>query len=260
MKIRSVCVMLALLGMPMFASAEMLTVSVTNNQPDGGFTFSPPWVAFHDGTFDAFNSGSAASAGIKAIAELADAGPLGAEFTGSGASGVTGMVTSPTAPPPIIPGEMGTLMIDVPSTMTNRYFSFASMLVPSNDLFLGNDDAMGYEVFDAAGNFNGPLTIMVYSQDLWDSGTEVNDIGFGAAFIVGNDPMQGTPENGVVTPLFEVSGIDTYLASIVGQETPIGTLTDGLGTGELVATFTITPEPASLALLGIGGLALIRRR
>jgi hypothetical protein len=150
--------------------------------------------------------------------------------------------------------------LDIGDPMVNRYFSFASMLVPSNDFFLGNDDPMAYELFDAGGNFLGPLTIDVYSDDAWDAGTEVNDLTDGPAFIVGQDATMGTPEGGVVTPLFDVAGVDDYLAAIVGMETPIGTLTDGLSRGELVATFTITPEPGSLALMGVGLVLVLRRR
>ncbi len=259
MRLRLYSLMLALLVLPLAAATgETVTVDVTNMQPDGGFTFSPPWVAFHDGTFDAFDSGSAASAAVEAVAELGDGSLLTADL---GASGVAGMATSPDAPPPIIPGETGSLMLDIGDATVNRYFSFASMLVPSNDFFLGNDDPMAYEVFDASGNFLGPLTIQVYSDDAWDAGTEVNDITFGPAFIVGQDATAGTSEDGVVTPLFDVAGVDDYLASIVGMETPIGTLTDGLMPGELVATINITPEPGSLALVVVGmALAVTRRR
>jgi len=247
--------------LPFTAAAENVTIHVTNNQPDGGFTFSPFWVAFHDGAFDAFDSGSAASPGIEAVAELADPGPISSEFAASGASGVDGVVVSPNDPPPFTPGESGSMMLDVGDATVHRYFSFAAMLVPSNDFFFGNGDPMGYEVFDASGNFLGPITIELYSNDAWDAGTEVNDLSDGPAFIVGQDATMGTPEDGVITPLFDVPGVDTYLASIVGMETPIGTLTDPLDRGELVATIQIVPEPGTLALAAVGlGLALKRRR
>ena len=254
-------VLLALAIMPLAAvSAADVTIQVTNNQPTGGFTFSPFWVAFHDGTFDSFNSGMAASPGIENLAELADATMLNAEFASSGASGVTGLVVSPDAIPPFTPGESGSMMMDVGDAMMHRYFSFGAMLVPSNDFFFGNDDPMGYEIFDAGGNFLGPITIQLYSDDAWDAGTEVNDLMNGPAFIVGQDAHAGATEGGVVTPLFSVPGVDAYLAAIVGMETPIGILTDGLDRGELVATIQIIPEPGSLALLAIGLVSVFGRR
>lgn len=261
MKRYSIAMSLVLAIMPLAAAtAADLTIQVTNNQPTGGFTFSPLWVALHDGTFDAFNSGAAASPGIEALAELANPTLLNGEFASNGASGVTGVVVSPNDPPPFTPGETGSMMLSVGDTMTNRYFSFGAMLVPSNDFFLGNDNPMAYQIFDAGGNFLGPITIQIFSDDAWDAGTEVNDLMNGPAFIVGQDATMGATEGGVVTPLFSVPGVQGYLASIVGMETPIGTLTDGLMPGELVATIRIVPEPGSLALLVIGLASVFARR
>ncbi|HRX87100.1 MAG TPA: spondin domain-containing protein [Phycisphaerae bacterium] len=260
MTLRTCSVLLSLAAAPLAVAAPNVMVRITNNQPTGGFTFSPLWVAFHDGTFDSFDSGSAASPGIENVAELANATMLSSEFSGSGASGVQTVIASPGGPPPFTPGEMGSGMVDVMDATTNRYFSFASMLVPSNDFFLGNDDPTAYEIFDAGGNFLGPITIQVFSNDAWDAGTEVNDINNGAAFIDGSDATLGATEGGVIEPLFSVAGNTTYLASIVGQQTPIGTLTDGLAQGELVATIQIVPEPTTLAFLGVAGLAVVRRR
>ena len=36
-----------------------------------------------------------------------------------------------------------------------------------------------------SGNFLGPLTIQIFGLNVWDAGTEVNNIAFGAAFIAG---------------------------------------------------------------------------
>ena len=50
------------------------------------------------------------------------------------------------------PGAEGSLVLSLDPT-DNRYLSFLSMVVPSNDAFIGNDDATGIELFDAMGNF-----------------------------------------------------------------------------------------------------------
>jgi len=257
MNLRVCAVALALVAIPVVEAAEV-SVTVTNNQPAGGFSFTPLWVGFHDGLFDGFDAGSPASAALEAVAELGDATALSAAFAGSG---VDDVVFSPDGPPPFTPGQSNSLMLDIGDATMNRYFSFAAMLIPSNDLFLGNDGPMAYEVFDAAGNFQGPITIEVYSDDAWDAGTEVNDIADGSAFVMGQDATLGTPEDGVVTSLFDVAGIDGYLASIVGVETPLGPITDPLGAGELIATIQIVPEPGTLAALGMGAvLTAVRRR
>jgi hypothetical protein len=238
------------------AGSGLITVSVTNSQPMGGFTFSPPWLAFHDGSFDGFDAGSAASLGIEGIAELGAVADITTEF---GMSGISAQLDSPGAPLPFTPGSTNSLQFALDPS-TNRYFSFGAMLVPSNDFFLGNDNPTAYEVFDSSGNFVGPLTIEVYSDDAWDAGTEVNDLAFGPAFIAGQDATQGASEGGVVRSLYSVPGIGTFLDSIVGMETPIGTLTDGLSEGELIATITIVPEPAGLALLALGAIGVVTRR
>lgn len=261
MKLNSVLTALVLLALPLSAAmAEEVMIEVANVHP-GVFAFSPPWIAFHDGTFDAFDSGVAASPGIEAIAELGDFSVLSGEFAASGASGVDGAVMSPDPPPPFLPGEVGSMMFDVGDASMHCYFSFGAMLVPSNDFFIGNDDPMAYEVFDAGGNFLGPVVIPVYAGDAWDAGTEVNDVTFGAAFLVGQDATEGaTEDGGVVLPLFDSPNVDAYLASMVGLDTPIGTITDALAPGDMVATITIVPEPGCLALAMMGVVLAVSRR
>ncbi len=261
MKLARTCLALAAIAaLPLTASATDITVEVTNNQPAGGFSFTPVWHAVHDGTFDAFDAGSAASPGIELIAELGDPSVLDSEFVSSGASGVSGVLFSPSGPPPFTPGQSNSTTFDVGDATVNRYFSFASMVIPSNDLFIGNDDPMLIELFDAGGSFQGPLTLEIYGSMIWDAGTEVNDIMDGPAFVVGQDGAAGTDEGGVVHNFFGSEGADAYMASIVGIETPAYTLTDGLEREELLATVTITPEPTSLATFALAGLVLTRLR
>ncbi len=242
------------------ASAENVLVTVENNQPMGGFSFTPLWHGFHDGSFDAFDAGSAASAGLELIAELGDPSALDGEFAAAVPSGVSSVLFSPSGPPPFTPGQVNSALLNVGDATVNRYFSFAAMVIPSNDLFIGNDDPMGYEVFDAGGNFNGPLTIEVYGRDVWDAGTEVNDASDGPAFVVGQDGTLGTAEGGVVHAFFGSPGAADYLNSLNGIETPAYTVTDLLTEGELLATITITPEPTSFTGLALMGLLATRLR
>lgn len=73
------------------------------------------------------------------------------------------------------PGETETFTVTLEGTPEeNRYFSFASMLFPTNDGFIGNDDPQAIEIFDESGNFVG-ADFVVTSEDAWDAGTEVND-------------------------------------------------------------------------------------
>ena len=71
-------------------------------------------------------------------------------------------------------GEIATTVItlDDNNASLNRFFSYAGMLFPTNDGFIGNDDPL--EVFDAAGNFLG-ADFIISGNEVWDAGTEVND-------------------------------------------------------------------------------------
>jgi hypothetical protein len=243
------------------AMAQTVQVRVENLAPDGGFSFSPVWLGFHDGSFDMFDAGTQARDldGIQQIAELADAGPLSTRFGMEQPMGVGGLVASGVGAPPFEPGEAASMMFDVGDTTENRFLSYASMVVPSNDLFFGNDDAL--EVFDVAGNFNGPFTIEVYGRDVWDAGTELNDILDGPAFIEGADATAGTPEFEDVALFFSRPGADGYLASIVGQRTATGeTITSPIARGELLARITVVPAPGVASLGLVAGLGLAGRR
>jgi len=63
-----------------------------------------------------------------------------------------------------------------------QYFSYASMILPSNDQFIGNGNPFAFTLFDAAGNYLGDQTIGVFGTDAYDAGTEQN-ITDGAPFV-----------------------------------------------------------------------------
>ena len=134
-----------------------------------------------------------------------------------------------------------------------RYFSFASMLIPSNDAFIGNGNPPAFELFDAAGNFNGPLTIDITGGFIYDSGTELND-GLGAA---------SSANGGVATDTTDFVTQGPDLSNFFGTGTAAGT-TIGSGPANPLARITINvvPEPTNFSLLGMAGLGLLgfRRR
>lgn len=244
------------------STPDDLKITVTN-EGASDFTLTPVWFAFQNGGFDSFDVGSAASGSIEAIAEDGIVDGLVADFTASGQPGNRqGVVGAPGgfgAAPVIEPGETGTAFITPINTVAYQYFSFASMVIPSNDTFLGNDDPLEFQVFDAAGNINDPsgtFTIQVLASDLLDSGTEDND-GLGAAF--STTPGDATDTIG---GLIDAAG---DLSEFIGTGTPSGLTINDLYTGsEVVATITITrvPEPAAAALAGLGLIVggLRRRR
>jgi len=158
------------------ASALTLEVSITNNSQTDGLFLTPVLSIFHDGSFDAFDEGAAASAGIEAIAEGGDVSGVLGDATTAGANAQVAANAAGFAGAPLIdPGETAKIFFDV--NPTDRFFSFLSMVIPSNDLFIGNDNPMAYEVFDTAGTFTNIGPISVFGGDVWDGGTEANDLG-----------------------------------------------------------------------------------
>jgi hypothetical protein len=251
------------LALPWLAPAQarggLLEISVTNNQPNGGFAISPVWVGVHDGTFTTFTPGSTASASIQAVAELADTSKITADFTGHGAQTTVGGM-------PYVPGASVTSFLNVADPATERYLSFAAMVVPSNDFFIANADPKAFQLFDAAGNFLGLRTIEIFGANVWDAGTEVDNINFGAAFIVGDNIQDHVDANGTIMAVFG-GGTDfsAYLSSIDGKPTPAGyDISHLISSGDLIATIQISsvPEPSTLALfaLGMPGAVLATRR
>ncbi|NET40367.1 MAG: CHRD domain-containing protein [Cyanothece sp. SIO1E1] len=88
-------------------------------------------------------------------------------------------------------------MIDVDPS-SNTYFSYASMVIPSNDAFIANGSPTAHPLFDAEGNFIA-TPFYVTGIEALDAGTEVNDeLPANTAFFGQAAPNTGVDENGVV--------------------------------------------------------------
>ena len=169
-------------------------VTVKNQAPAGGVYLTPVWLGFHDGSFDSFNVGETASTGIERMAEDGDFGALAEDFETSGA-GVGQVVLNPegfAGAPLFDPGFSTTEMVYLDAG-SNRYLSYAAMLLPSNDAFIGNDNPMAYPIFDDSGSFAGPVRVKVYGNNVWDAGTEANTESDAAFF------DQSAPDTGEAT-------------------------------------------------------------
>jgi hypothetical protein len=229
-----------------------ITVRVTNLAPQNGIAFAPLRVGFNNGTFDAFNVGSAAPASIVSVAE--------------GGSGSAWFPAFAAADPNATLGTVGGLLLAGANasatfrvdTMINRFFTFAAMVVPSNDLFIGNDSPREYELFDVNGSLRF-LNINQSASDIWDAGSEVADPA-NAAFVQGGINAQRTPQNGLVRLNFG------ELNAFNGRTTGAGYIFNNSLSGDTAIyriefSATPVPVPATLALGGIGliALALTRR-
>jgi hypothetical protein len=153
-----------------------VTVEVTNLAPEGGTIQTPVWVAAHDGSFDLYDRDAPASPELERIAEDGNPEPLVGAFAESGAGTDTIVFgDNPEGPPVIRPGSTASASFLVDTTRGEaQYFSYASMVIPSNDAFVANGDPMAHMIFDERGRFR-PVSFIVAGDEVLDAGTEVND-------------------------------------------------------------------------------------
>lgn len=240
------------------AHAVPVRVTIENTQPTGGFAFTPFWLGFHDNSFDVFDVGATAAGGLVEIAELGDTGPLSTRFGSEQPAGEQTTLIQPDGAPVFSPGESASQLFDL-DPGTQGWFNYASMLVPSNDLFVGNSSAI--QLFDGGGSLLAPQVIEIFGINVYDAGSEVNDLLDGGAFVQGVDATQGTAEGGVIALFLSSAGAQDYLDSIDGTTTANGdTVTLGFEGATLLGRITIVPSPGAATFLGLAGLASLRRR
>ncbi|MEM1250677.1 MAG: spondin domain-containing protein [Acidobacteriota bacterium] len=232
---RAAAAALALAATSLFttsAFAEEVQVTITTVAPADGVFLTPLWVGFHDGGFDVYDRGAAISAGLERLVEDGNTGPFSDEFAAASATGVQSTLAGPGGP--IFSGDSATGIFDL-DPAANRYFSYASMVIPSNDAFVANGNPLAHRVFDTDGNFT-PFEFYIVGGEVLDGGTEVNDeLESSTAALGQSAPDTGTDENGVVTlhPGFIPGG--RILAA-----RPNGDFT---APGQILAKVTVTRAP-----------------
>ncbi|MGD1701211.1 spondin domain-containing protein [Dapis sp. BLCC M229] len=178
---------------------------VTQGDADSSVFFSPVWVGFHDGTFNPFDEGEAASEAIERVAEDAIFAPtddfpvtISTEFADSETGSTAGVIPSSSGEGFTL-GSLGVAAFEVDETQ-GRYLSYASMILPSNDAFIANENPTrdNLEIFSEDGSFLG-TDFTVTGARVWDAGTEVNDeIPANTAALGQEAPDTGDDENGTV--------------------------------------------------------------
>lgn len=233
------CVVGMVLGFAASSQADHhvvdVVITVENLAPAYGVHFTPVWLGFHDGGFDLFDPGGLASEALERLAEDGDLSVAQAAFaaaTGE-AGGVDTVVTAPdgfAGAPVFEPGESSTAELTLTAAQ-HRYMSLASMIIPSNDAFIGNHNPEAIELFDAAGTFKGKQVITILGSMVWDAGTELNTE-MDAAFI--NQTAPNTGETTVCPVLPHPGFLGSYGNAgsdplILGGTTAAGTPVDPAG-------------------------------
>lgn len=190
------------------AAAVPVTVTVTNQQAEGGLSLTPLWLAFSDGeSFDAFDLAAAASQGVEDIAELGDAATIRDELLAAQDTAQGGLIGAPggfEGAPIIEPGESVGVTFDV-DPESQAFVQFLSMILPSNDAFVGLDDAV--RLFGEDGAFLGERSFTLTSAFAFDAGTEVDDLSNGPAFVAGQTGTEGAAEGGVITRSLGIAAV-----------------------------------------------------
>ncbi len=154
--------------------------------------------------------------GLEEIAEGGRPGRLAESVAGQNRVHQAGAFTTPVGadgPGPLLPGDTYEFEVDVTGSY---YLSFATMFIPSNDLFYAPEPT-GIRLTQARAPATGVSDVrtgdFTDAVGLWDAGTEVNqEPGVGDNQVQrqrgGGGSNVGDVEREVVTPVSEINGYD----------------------------------------------------
>lgn len=228
------------------AATRQVTLTVENLAGPQGTVVAPLNFGFGQGLYDAFDIGQVAGAAIQRVAELGSGALWQPAFQAAEPGAVVGTVGGS----PLMPGLSASTTVAV-DTLANPYFTFAAMVVPSNDFFLGNDDPTAYRVFDASGQL-AISSIVVRARDLWDAGSEVFDPA--ASAFVGNALLRAD-QHSVVAHNFAEFAAYNGLTTAAGYAFASGLSAD-TAVYRIGLSVSAVPEPGA-ALLMLAGLATV---
>ncbi|WP_086933557.1 spondin domain-containing protein [Agarilytica rhodophyticola] len=187
-------------------SIPSVVITVKNDAPSKGTSLTPFWLGMHDGSFDTFDENTALgdtaanpnlvpAPAVERVAEDGNTELISKEFSLLQPRSPQATLVSKSAL--LNPGEMASITLNV-NPLEDRFFSYASMIIPSNDAFIANENPMAHQLFDEYGYFIAE-DFNVIGKDIVDAGTEANDeITTNIAYLEQILDNTGTPENNVV--------------------------------------------------------------
>lgn len=166
-------------------TANGFDVTVTTSGTAEGYPILTPvnW-AVHSAATSIFDVGAPASASLRAVAEDGNPTLLLAALGMDEEVASTGVQARPVGAEdngPLMPGNSYTFSVVADSD--HRFLSIATMVVPSNDLFLAFGQE-GIALLDEDGNVRSDADIaadVAATFEAWDAGTEQNQSGAGGA-------------------------------------------------------------------------------
>ena len=271
------------------ASATSLELTITNNGPDGGVFITPIWVGFHNGSFDSYDGGAPTAPELERLAEDGNTAPISDAFDTNGTLVPTGVAQTGTRQQgtvgggPVGPGASVSQTFDVDLADANRFFSYASMVIPSNDYFIANGSPVAHDLSSLDGAPAGSMISfdIGLANFINDAGTELNFENLGAGMVdesvaglgllgpgfVGQSlPDTGTPEGGVIGNVLGDPFTSDLLSGFPGLNFNDSSLyPNGIASVKLTVLADPAnpiPEPSTIALtiLGLGTIVAVKRR
>lgn len=201
---------------------EISITNLTDGQP-----LTPPIVATHRRPFHIFENGDPASFQLKEIAENGNLGPMAELLNANKHVFESKIIISDMGPPPILPGAV--VHFSITSAHGAKYFSFASMLICTNDGFTGIDSLrLPKHVGDSETHY-----AMAY-----DTGTEINTEDFADIVppcqalvgVMSDDAGTGVSnpdlaENSVIHPHPNIAGFADLVPEVHGWLGPVAEIT-----------------------------------
>lgn len=260
---------------PAVSSAATIRVTIDNGGVTGGTFVTPVFVGLHDGSFNLFDGGTAASNSLETLAELGDTAGVAADFSAAGFQGTTiasgGALGDPANPPLFAPGDSATgeITITTDSLNMNNRLLLATMVLPTNDWFLSseNEGSTNSGGFDLSGLQIGETRTFTLNR-LYDAGTEEEDFANSPANpffgIAPGDAGAGDLETDIADRVVRFAGtigdpnFSTDFSGFANNPTNFnGSLSP------ITVRVTAVPEPTSVLAMGLltaGGVVRHRRK